>query len=155
MIKKRGFTTHKEMSDIRIVVKASDETLNNNNVAQNDDELFFAVNANEVWHISLFLRYTSASGAPAIKTQWTIPVGASIARNMCGLEQNGAADADGTVAYAIVTGVGDTRTFRKDYLYIGGVNGGTVQFQWAQNNATVEDTTVKANSHIRAIKLTT
>jgi len=145
------------VAGFRIVVKAADEDVNNSAALQNDDELKLTVSANEVYHIEMMILATSATATPDINSHWTVPAGASItgfAHSMdvtAGTYAGQQVAAAGSNAFA-VTG-GNTWPIFETLTYFGGGTGGTVQWQWAQNAATAELTTVKAGSWIKAVKL--
>lgn len=140
---------------IKIVLKAADETVNNSNVLQNDNELLFAVGANEIWEFFLYFRMTTPTdgATPAIKFAFSVPAAATIAR----LSNYGSPDMtdtpDGTVTQANQYAVANKYAYFTRYLYFGGVNAGNIQFQWAQRFAAAEDTKVLAGSYMKAIKL--
>ena len=60
-----------------IVTKSSDEVVNNSATLQDDDELKFAVSANEKWFSRLFLIWTSGT-TPDLKVGFTAPSGSTI-----------------------------------------------------------------------------
>ncbi len=138
---------------VKRVFKSSDETVNNSAVLQNDNHLLFAVKALETWAIKLYLRFTSATATPAIKFGWALPAGATLSWGPL-LEGNATSETELTAAST--EGIA-TSSANKICVYEGvvsvGAAAGNVQFQWAQNTATVENTTVKANSYVIATQL--
>ena len=59
------------------VYKSADETVNASSTLQDDDELTFAIAANEVWEFSCVLAYVSNTTAD-IKFQFSLPSGATM-----------------------------------------------------------------------------
>lgn len=129
-----------------VVRKTADEIVNNSDVLQDDDELKANVQANEVSFVTLILEALSAS-LTNLKIAFAVPVGATIVELLDTFHAFGA-EADGTGAIAIGSMSGTAKAWRSYWLYRGGANAGTLQFQWAQNAVTAENTTVKAGSHL-------
>lgn len=143
------------------VYKSADETVNNVVVLQNDDELFFNVVAGQKYIFSVNLIHTSASATPDIAVGFTFPTGTM---NWLGTGLDTAAAAStasvriaGTAGAASGTSIGFGVLTSTSGLQITGsyscTTGGTVRLQWAQNTATVADTTVKAGSSLQAIRV--
>lgn len=127
--------------------KPTDQTVNNSATMQNDNALVVSVTANAVYRVEMRLRV--ASGAtPDFKYQFTLPAGATglysavtsatgplvffVFDDNMSLPQSTEASAS-TLAFGLLT-VGATA--------------GNVQLQWAQNTATVSDTTVLNGSYL-------
>lgn len=149
----RGFTQTADTSVV-LVVKAADETVNNNDAFQNDDELFFSVNGGELWYVTWFLRVSAASATPDIVVAITDPPGSLTswwkefnATSSVGAATRGTERGDDV--FNIQTGVNDF-----NYLAIHALvktkNAGTILLQWAQDVAHASDTIVKAGSHLLA-----
>lgn len=140
------------LPNIVVVRKSADEIVSNSITIQNDDELLFSVGANQVWEFLLVLRHTTPTVNPDIKWDFTIPAAGSLK----GLGIWSAAvrtdDVNGTTQIQYDLAATESY-FQRRYLYIGGVNAGTIQLRWAQQVATVENTTVLANSFIIAHRL--
>lgn len=137
---------------LTIVRKTADETLNNDNALQNDDHLFFAMAVNEIWTIELRILAISDTGTPDIKWDCVIPVGAA---GYGYYQISGAYGQINIGEGTINTPVTSTERLVAviKYVVINGVNAGNFQWQWAQNVATVENTTVKINSCLIAHEL--
>lgn len=134
------------------ILKTADETVNNSAALQNDDELLFPVVANATWFFILLLRTHSPTTTPDMDYAFSIPVAGAIKRMEHAVPPP-AVEIDGTAEHTLNLRA-DTDEYTPSYfLYIGGVNGGNVQLQWAQNVATAEDTKVLANSFILAFRL--
>lgn len=150
----RGFTG---VGDRIIVRKTADETVNNSTTLQNDDELLLAVGANEIWVIRLAIITISVSDTPDVKIAVTVPTGASF-NGMLFYHNAAFGDAhDEVTAATAARVVGATTGAYFEAILEGvivvGATAGNFQLQWAQNVATAEDTTVKANSYLIATRL--
>ena len=133
---------------IKFIRKAADETVNNSDVLQDDDELKWDVAANEVWAFTGYFRKLSTIAT--VKYQWSIPVNATLFSK----RTNTAPGAE--IAHNVSDTVSADAVLQVSHyfgIYIGGDTGGTVNLRWAQNVASVSDTTVKANSWIVAVRL--
>lgn len=138
---------------VKRVLKLADEIVNNSSVLQNDNHLFFAVKAGEIWRITLFVRYVSVTTTPSLRCGWSLPAGATM--SWFSLPQ--------TVAWALEKTAADVIELRPaaGIIYNNVIEGvvtvgaiaGNVQLQWAQWTATVEDTTLKAQSCLIAHQL--
>jgi len=151
-----------------IVRKTADETVNNSNVLQNDDHLLLTIAANEVWLINLFLLWTSPTTGPYLKTGWSYPTGCSIkwgaevkvastnSAYWSYIASGGSKSALLTETSTLIDILGANAAICGLHLtaiVINGANAGTLNFQWAQGNATAEDTKILANSCLIAHKL--
>ena len=137
-----------------IVRKITDETVNGVFPLQNDDELYFAVAANETWQFFLCIRATRQSGgAQTTRFAFSVPSGGSISKAYTwGKDPT---TGDGTASESWTGSTVAQIELLGFYLYIGGANAGNVQFQFSINSVSPEayDHTVKANSFILAHKL--
>jgi hypothetical protein len=115
------------------VVKLADETINNSAVLQDDDELFFTLDANSEYvvegHIDVL------SGVVNIQDAFTYPADAtySLQMRVASYLQNGYYSV--TIKFSLTT-----------------VSAGTLQYQWAQAVADASNTTVLAGSYLSYIK---
>lgn len=138
----------------RIIRKTADESVNNSNAMQNDDELLFAVAANEVWLVEIVLINKSAtSGTPCMKCQLSLPSGAVFRGWVSGTdpsEENLFGWWNGGSKSFYADSVDYYLWFHAIGVLINGGTAGNMQLQWAQNTATAENTTLKANSCIIA-----
>lgn len=145
------------------VFKAADETVNNSTTLQDDDDLLLAVGANEVWAFELLLHATSNSSSTGFKFDFAIPSGAA-GFHITHADGNNAG-VDGEPETFVVNNLATdvsvtTSTTDPDFRVIlikGTIDtagtAGNMQFRWAQNTATAEDTTVKAGSWLIGHKL--
>jgi len=145
---------------IKMIRKTADEAVNNSTVLQNDDHLFFSVGVNEVWEFLLYLQIQSendgAGNYPNFKTTFSIPAAATLSRlppyHTIATVLLSNLNGTGTIVLA-EAGLAAPCSYWARFIYTGGANAGTVQFQWAQNTARVADSKVLTNSYIIAHKL--
>lgn len=137
-----------------VVRKPSDETVNNSATLQDDDDLKFAVGANEDWIFELFLAFQSSTVAD-IALGFTIPNGAAI---LWGLSRDLNFGDSGPI-YSISTSGSGSVPIHGTGANVGVHLMGTVineaaaddlQLRWAQNTAEATDTIIRANSWLKA-----
>lgn len=150
-----------------IVRKTADKTLNNVAVLENDNHLFMAIDANEVWQIDIFILCEGNEDAD-IQFGLSCPGGCTIFWGCVGAGGNistntwGESDSAKTPALLVqvqsltlgiqAPNLGLTG-YRLSLIVINGVLAGNVNLQWAQAVATVGDTTVKQHSCLIAHQL--
>lgn len=136
------------------VRKTANETVNNSNVFQNDDHLVWAVSANEVWLIQLFL-LVDAKTASRFKYTFTIPAAATLNGLLWSADSNSEYiyGDDLTASKTLTIGTAVIRCLNIQCLYVGGANAGNIQLQWAQINAVAEDTKLLTNSFLLCRKI--
>lgn len=137
-------------------VKQADETENNNDVLQNDDDLFFPVGTNEYWAFELFLAYSSHV-AQDIKFAIVVPAGAVLNFQSYGFAGGLAfyqVTSSGTSFQLDGNGVGSIWMCKIIGLVYTGGTAGNVQLQWAQGAAAANNTVVHKGSWLKAHKLT-
>lgn len=143
-----------EFDRIKRVMKASDETVNNSTTLQNDDDLLFAIGANEIWMVLFYPLVNSPTNAD-IKFAFTMPTDGVF--NLLGI----GVDSGNNVSVQFrLTGVAsdcqglDANDMPAVFLGIAvnGANAGNVQLQWAQNTAQAFDTKLLTGSCLIAFK---
>lgn len=141
------------------VVKADDEVVNNSNTLQDDDELFFPVLAEEVWDVEAIIIYDAGTAAD-FKWDFSVPgteVGLGVAHRLqvaaAGTGDDLIDDADTGGSGVGGLGVGTQTAMHIRILITVGAEDGNIQFRWAQNTTTANDTTVHAGSYLRAQKV--
>lgn len=142
-----------------LIVKEANETVNNSNALQNDDELLFAVAANEVWQFEGVL-FVSSNTTPDFKLTFTGPTGA--VGGWGAIINTNSASATAQNAAGAVLGSADnlttSGTFIETIRFWGGIhngaNAGNLTLQWAQNTANASNTIVYAGSYIKYQKET-
>lgn len=135
---------------VATVVKTSNETVNNSNVLQDDDELFFDVGANEKWAFRFVLQANSGA-TPDLRFAVTAPSGAVCRVGFADIE---GAKSIGQYGCGVTTGVVPGNTSADVYEVVGtienGATAGTVHLQWAQFTANASNTIVYAGSYLFA-----
>ena len=150
---------------VTIVRKTADETVNNSTTLQNDDHLLVAIGANEVWLVELFLLQQSVGRDSDFKMGWSYPVSCSmfwgLAATTSSVLRSWAGDTVNINSVSIATetstisvsSINGTRGIRITATIVNGANAGNVNFQWAQDTATAEDTKVLTNSFLMGHKI--
>jgi len=140
-------------SGATIIVKTADEIVNNSTTLQNDNELFFAIGANEVWWFDLFLHINSPTAAD-LKVAFVTPSGCSIWWEAASYWNNTSQNNLQTTASRPKYTTGNDRDgLHILALVINGANAGNINFQWAQWAAMASDSKILANSCIIARKV--
>lgn len=128
------------------IPKVSDETIDTSTTLQNDDELFFPVDANKVYAVTGVIRFTTGT-TPNIKFTWAAPAGATWVFRSQGNGASGTWESSGSA-----TKTPNGAATHLIFVFWGHVvvagNAGVVQLQWAQNTSDGGDTTVNAGSYI-------
>jgi len=133
-----------------VIVKEADETISSNNTLQNDDELLFAVAANEVYQFEGVLM-VSTGATPDIKLTFAGPTGAVGSFSWEGADSSAnrsfASAALGATTTFLVAGT--PRLVRFWGGIHNGANAGNLTLQWAQNTSDGTNTTVLAGSYLK------
>lgn len=136
------------------IKKSADETVNNTIVLQNDDQLTFAIWANETWIWEILVDYTSPV-AQDIRFALTAPAGATCVYSAMDFDEGTAGVANTPCATAIVMTT-DSATDESALISFSVVNGGTagsITLQWAQGVAAAVNTTVHNGSYLHAYRV--
>lgn len=152
-------------TNLTVVRKAADETVNNSDVLQNDDSLLFAVGASETWAFQYHLIVTASTTADE-KFAITVPAAASFLATMNGPGTGATSDSSANAAMreldtsggastvgGLGTAAGDRHAVTITGTVVNGANAGNVALQWAQSAAEVSDMKVYAGSHLTARKI--
>ena len=142
------------------ITKLVDETVTADTNLQDDDELFFAVGADETWYIQMLLVYSGNAVGTEFKFTATHPAGRGVYQTTYnntadGIQSSGTRVSDGS--NSLSTFAAGTRalitTYEQLQMYIvlSFNSGGTFQVQHANNASGV--TTLKAGSVLRGKKL--
>jgi len=141
-----------------VIRKTTDETVNNSDTLQNDDELLFAMAANEVWAFTLFLVINSGA-TPDFKFDVDVPENANALMTVA---HRNAANASVSVGWSEDQGSAaiDVRGIGAEFcgmmamgVAVCGATPGNLVVRWAQNTANASDTKVLTNSYIIAHRL--
>ncbi len=133
--------------------KATTETLASSTVLQDDNELFFAVAANETWHFTFNLNADPGSGSKDFKFAITAPSGATC---VYGYDSQGGATNSATGTSTCGTALQTTVSITGARLWIisgtvaNGSTAGNVTLQWAQALSSVTASSVFVGSDLRA-----
>jgi len=134
-----------------LIVKEANESVLNSTTLQDDDELLFAVAANEVWQFEGVLN-VDASSNPDIKITFTGPSGSvgsygCISQDISNNTVAGSAALGGTTVIATAA---QNKVIRYWGAIHNGANAGNLTLQWAQNTADAgAQITVRAGSYIK------
>lgn len=138
--------------------KTADQTVNNSATLVNDTHLLMSVGVTDIWHILLVLLFSRA-GAQDWRIVFTVPSGGAVS----GCHSADIGDMTGAVLHtdevdytSVVAMTCSSTNPGIGFIfltYVGGGTAGTLQFQWAQWGAEVNDHKVLANSRMIAIKL--
>lgn len=125
------------------VRKTVTETITESTVLQNDDELLYALAANEIVRFSALLRINSSS-TPDIKFGFTVPTGATLSWMMTTPEATDEVATSG--GSATMQTSGNDQIVVLEGTVVNGGTSGNLQLQWAQNTSSVGSTSVLINS---------
>jgi len=123
------------------VVKTIDETINDSDVLQDDDELFFTPQINTVYRILLYI-YLSSGGAPDWKQAISVPAGAAGLwhTSLVNWRMSQMVTVDSTIGQAIALSNSAPTGSLMVARVIMGATAGDINYQWAQNTQTASDT---------------
>lgn len=138
------------------VYKTADEVVNNSIAFQDDDHLFFTIDANGVYVFEFFLDYFSGS-TPDIKVEWVEPDGTFTIRTFYDNSADAAQNINRTETTALWSAGGAGVSTANSIYGVGviraGGTGGTFKLQWAQSVANASDTTLRKGSWLKYKKL--
>lgn len=136
--------------NLQNVVKPADEVVSANVTLQNDDDLTFAIGANETWTFR-FTTMVTGPGAADIQYAVTAPAGATCDVSVIDGE---AAVTVANLGCGVTSGLIATNNAADVYEIVGsvtnGATAGNVTLQWAQQASNGGNTTVYAGSHLTA-----
>lgn len=140
------------------VAKTADEAVTSSTVLQNDNHLFFAMAANEVWLVTGTYFVDSASATPGVKIGLTLPTGATALWDTptnWGQPAGGSTGIGLTAAstFAISLATTSTNPITLRYRIINGSTAGNFQLTWAQNVSNATATNVRKYSTLAALKV--
>ncbi|HKY19579.1 MAG TPA: hypothetical protein VJM31_00045 [Vicinamibacterales bacterium] len=159
-----GGATVGGLLDSRLIRKTSNETVTSSTAFQDDDELFFAIGANEVWAARFVVLLTGGSSTGDWKGAFSAPAGAVGSHAQVGASSAGTGGTDTNVTgYSgsvftdtelHISGINATASvvlgITFDVLIVNSSNAGNVKLRWAQNVSNGTGTTVVAHSFIKA-----
>lgn len=125
---------------------------------QDDDELFFAVEANSIYFVQALIRYTAGSNVPDLRLNYSYPAGASFARFDFG-PPSGTVAASDTTDWSVATtgdnGRGADATQRAIHMMGDlqiGATPGTFRVRFGQVTSSAALITVNLGSYLMAWK---
>jgi hypothetical protein len=144
-----------------LIRKPLAESVTSSTTVQNDDDLFFAAEANAVYVVDCYLNahQTIADGtAIDLKVQWSVPA-SSTGTRLCWGPTVGMTDRTNTSMVSAAHAFTSVRTYGCDissetvaiyeHLVIEtDSTAGNVQLQWAQNTSNANATVLSADSHL-------
>lgn len=131
-------------SNLITIIKKADESISNDDVLHNDNELFFSGEANKIY-TGRFLLYNTKDNLVGVKYKFTLPVGATI-RGSSPVTEPGTSDL--SLDRAIGGGNGTQQIHSQDIRIIMGSTSGLIRLQWAQNVIDPSTTTINKGSSI-------
>lgn len=138
------------------VRKSADESVSSastGSTLQNDDELTFAIAANEIW-IARYVLYVTTAATPDFKAAIDVPASATLLMQAAGFSGGSIINTD-HLETADATAIAFPNCGTDNYIIIdatveNGANAGNVVLQWAQNTSDAGSTTVKEGSFLVA-----
>ncbi|MFZ5534924.1 MAG: H-type lectin domain-containing protein, partial [Patescibacteria group bacterium] len=137
--------------------KAADETITSSAALQDDNELLFAVAANETWAVEVSHTYsTGNSSTPDIRVGLNAPTGATCTYGTVNISHAGNL-AGGSTACDTAIVVATTAKGAKNGILSGtvanGANAGNVTFRWGQGTSSTTGTVMEAGSYLLGFKI--
>lgn len=143
----------------QVIVKPSDETVNNSSALQADDNFTFNVEAGKKYRVRANLMTTGTVAVAGFKmalsgtaTVTAMRVQARIFNESSGVSQTGAQWSALDTSLGILIAAASNY-----YAYFNGIleinTAGTIILQWAQNTANASDTKLKQDSHMELMEI--
>lgn len=147
-----------------VVVAAADQIVNNSIALVDDTALLFPLLANGLYVVELHAAFLSASASSDLLLSWSVPAGTTGGRFHFGATATAASFTDnqitrGQVRSQTLTGNISSQAGTSDQSVneilslIVGATPGNVTFRFAQNTATVADTTRLSDSFMRVTRV--
>lgn len=156
--KVRGFPTPLAIPSRELfIVKKFNESVNNSAALQDDNEFKFPVQPRDKWFVEMFLQFTSTTAVPGFRLAFTGPAAPKtlwyhILVNSYGglVSGNDIGIATAFASTMKCPGIGTPSAMIVKLFLENGASSGLVKFQWAQETATGEDSTLLAGSTLMA-----
>ncbi|MET8766312.1 hypothetical protein [Streptomyces sp. NPDC004658] len=143
--------------------KPSDTTRLATTTVADDPDLTLTLEANAIYYVEIFIHYASPS-TELLKTQWTVPSGASGLRSAWGVASSVvAADPAGDGRWGVhafttdvIYGTRTSGTNQSQAVETGNVattSAGVIALKWAQNTSGATGTKVAAGSYMRVKRI--
>lgn len=150
------------LREIRIR-KTADESVTSNASLQDDNDFFFPVDVNEIWHVQLWLFFGSTSTTPDFRWGFTAPAGCSGYAGELGPAFS-VTDGDEELStfhfglnlaggFRLGSGGFPRQTAFVWATVVNGANAGTVQFQWCQDTSNATAMILYQNSVLIAKRI--
>lgn len=147
----------------KIIKKIETQTVNNDSVLGNDDELFCHLPSNGIFEIEFNLAVSGAANAD-FKSEWALTGSVEqLTTKICigpATSTTGNADTNTRISrHNLTTDIsygcdGSTAAFINEKALVKtGKTGGKIQFRWSQNTAQVSDTAVSSSSYMKITKI--
>jgi len=134
-----------------IIIKKSDEIVNNSVTLQDDDELFLAVAKNTTYFVILTL-FLDSTAVANFKYNMSIPAGATSLRTNANIESGLATATNNWVGDDVILTNGNDQVFVVFGTIKVGATGGKIQLRWAQNTAEVSNSELLQGSSMLVFK---
>lgn len=162
MVDAADFTPGTGIGIADYVVKAAGESIASSTTAQSDNDLTYALLANASYEIEACLIVTGST-AGDIKTQWSVPSGAtgsrlchgptSTAAGFTGQEQTEARMSAHGWTTSVAYSIEGSAVAIVERGPIATTSAGTLTLQWAQVTSSATATVVGANSYLRVTRI--
>jgi len=131
-----------------VIPKTADESVTSSTAKQNDNAIDFAIVANKMYLVKLFLLLNDTNGDADFKFNWALPAGATFDGKRIKVEADGNDDISEAADWVEdVVDTNDHCVVIVGVIKCGG-NAGWATLQWAQNASRAGATTVKAGSYL-------
>lgn len=130
-----------------VIRKSADETISNEKTLQDDDELLFAVGADETW-VFEFHVIGNAHKKADFRFGLSTPEGSTCAFSVAAGKET-SAHTSCSESSRTMSGKSDDRPYSLDGTIITGT-GGNVTLQWSQNKSKADPAIIRAGSWLRA-----
>lgn len=141
------------------IIKSATETISNSTVLQNDNDFLFTAAADTDYLVEMVLRIAGFTTSDW-KLAWTLTgmtwdgaYSDTIRNSTSTINTALEATASGAGQSLVITGNAIASIWKATFVIHSGGTGGTVNFQWAQDTAVAENTSVLKNSYMTYRKL--
>ncbi len=144
-----------------VVRKTGDESVTSSAALQDDDELFFAIGASDIWVAHFVIGYNAATTGD-FQFAFSVPSGATGRQFMMGLN-SASTGVTGSLTVFSTTDLTTGNTFGGggvndasiafDITVVNSTNAGNVKLRWAQGTSDGTATIVRANSYLQAMRV--
>lgn len=151
------------LQQVNILQPTSTQTVTSSTAFVNDAALVFALSANATYVVEVCAIFLTASTAPDVKTDWTVPAGATGTKMGVGSTAVAASFTSGADTRASFTAnpfttpnvyqLGTVAQYLwETAVVITAGTAGNVQFRWAQNTSNASGVTRQTQSFMRVVR---